>query len=66
MNTTSPDSTRPVIPQRTVGMDMFPPYGVYLDGDLLAEHPTEREAQITFDKLAKRSRAKDVFVGQSH
>ena len=51
--------------RHTVGMDMVPPYGVYLNGTLLAEHATEKEAGATFDAVRGRQRVGRVFVGQS-
>lgn len=42
--------------RKTVGMDMEPPYSVYLDGDVVATFSTEQEACELFNKLAGRSR----------
>ena len=39
---------------RTVGMDMEPPYGVYLDGVQVAEYTSEREASEHFNSLTGR------------
>lgn len=39
----------------TVGMDMVPPYRVYLDGVQLAEYTSEREASAHYDRLAGRT-----------
>lgn len=51
--------------RRTIGMDMVAPYGVYLNGELVAEHSTEKEAESLFDALRERSRTERIFVGQS-
>jgi hypothetical protein len=51
--------------RRTIGMDMVAPYGVYLNGKLMAEHSTEKEAASLFDALRERSRTERIFVGQS-
>lgn len=50
---------------KTIGMDMVHPFGVYLDGELIAEHESEREAQTTFDSIMGRTKARAVFIGQS-
>ena len=39
---------------RVIGMDMRPPYGVYVDGVEVARHKTESEAGALFDQLAGR------------
>jgi hypothetical protein len=48
-----------------IGMDVVKPYGVYLNGVLVAAHPTERAARTTFNKLTSGVRLEGVFVGQS-
>lgn len=42
--------------RKTVGMDMTPPYSVYVDGEAVATLSTEQEACELFNKLAGRSR----------
>ena len=37
--------------RKTIGMDMVPPYAVYVDGDEVAVFETEREAGELFNKL---------------
>lgn len=39
---------------RTVGMDMVPPYGVYLDGVQVAQYDTESEARAQYSRFAVR------------
>ena len=41
--------------RKTIGMDMVPPYAVYVDGDEVAEFETEREAGDLFNQLAGRA-----------
>lgn len=38
----------------TVGMDMVPPYAVYLNGEVVATHDSERAAGELFNKLTGR------------
>lgn len=38
----------------TVGMDMLPPYAVYLNGEVVATHANEQAANELFNKLAGR------------
>ena len=38
----------------TVGMDMVPPYAVYLNGEMVATHDSERAAGDLFNKLTGR------------
>lgn len=38
----------------TVGMDMVPPYAVYLNGEVVATHDSEHAANELFNKLAGR------------
>ena len=37
--------------KRTIAMDMFPPFAVYVDGKLVAEHATEASADILYAQL---------------
>lgn len=39
---------------RTVGMDMVPPYGVYVDGVQVAQCDTESEASAYYSRFAVR------------
>ena len=41
----------PVTQTHRVGMDMGAPFGVYLNGDLLAEHATEQEGEAFYQQL---------------
>ena len=42
--------------RKTVGMDLMPPYTVYVDGEPVATFNTEQDACELFDKFAGRSR----------
>jgi hypothetical protein len=40
--------------RKTIGMDMVPPYGVYLDGVQVAQYDTESEARVHYGRFAVR------------
>lgn len=66
--TCKPMATRP--PQdhqgpTRIGMDTAQPFGVYINGGLIAHHATQRAASEHFDRLRGRSKVAPVFVGQS-
>lgn len=41
--------------RKTIGMDMVPPYGVYLDGVQVAQYDTESEARAHYSRFAVRN-----------
>jgi len=41
-------------PAQRIGMDMVPPYSVYIDGNCVAEYDTEEEASKHFNRLRAR------------
>lgn len=41
-------------PAPRIGMDMAPPYGVYVDGSCVAEYVTEEAASRHFNQLCGR------------
>lgn len=55
MSTTTPKQAA------TVGMDMVPPYAVYIDGKEVARHATECEARALCNELAGRNPGKTLL-----
>ncbi len=51
------------IKQKTIGMDMCAPYGVYVDGVEIAQHSTESEAAALFNRLAGRTLPSSKALG---
>ena len=43
------------VKRATVGMDMVPPYNVYVDGAQIAKYENESDAREHFNRLAGRS-----------
>lgn len=50
MATETANDTQPKF-RRAVGMDMVPPFGVYLNGERVAVHDAVRDAHSHYDRL---------------
>lgn len=48
---TDPNRTQP---RQIIGMDFVAPYGVYVDGECIAEYETQAQALAHFDSLVGR------------